>query len=213
MVHLIGSTQFPLSLVPCLLGECPSPACLIDLIPDFMTLLLAYIFEKIQNLCSSSAYIKCRRREERYFCQPWTKGLASVLELLSICNLWYCIKCPCLQVENKFPLLIPISNQLILNGMDSSECFSSLLFSSFLCCTDLHGSFSLTLTIGNDFLPDIKLLVYTVFLDGQVVADVEEFQVAKCFRHKVSRNAKWKKKTITSLISSGLLSFLVLFYL
>jgi len=97
--------------------------------------------------------------------------------------------------------------------MDSSECFSSLLFSSFLCCTDLHGSFSLTLTIGNDFLPDIKLLVYTVFLDGQVVADVEEFQVAKCFRHKVSRNAKWKKKTITSLISSGLLSFLVLFYL
>lgn len=63
---------------------------------------------------------------------------------------------------------------------------SSLLVS----CTDLQGSFSLTLTIGNDFLPDIKLLLYAVFLDGEVVADVEEFEVEKCFRHKVSRNTE-----------------------
>lgn len=60
---------------------------------------------------------------------------------------------------------------------------SSLLLSS----ADLQGSFSLTLAVGSDFLPDIKLLLYAIFLDGEVVADVEEFQVEKCFRHKVSR--------------------------
>lgn len=207
---MIGAVAFHVSVL--------LQSCLIDLIRsnwsnswpcDFAASL--YLWEDTK-FCSSSAYIMCRRREEKYFCQPW--GLATILKLLLICNLWHCMKCSCLQVENnEFPLLIPVSSQLILNGMDSSESFSSVLFSSFLHCTDLHGSFSLTLTIGNDFLPDIKLLVYTLFLDGQVVADVEEFQVAKCFRHKVSRNAKWKKRAITSLIFSGLLSFLVLFYL
>jgi len=82
---------------------------------------------------------------------------------------------------------------------------SSLLLSR----ADLQGSFSLTLTIGNDFLPDIKLLVYAVFLDGEVVADAEEFQVEKCFRHKVGRSTRSVK---TSVMCSGLLRFLVLFY-
>lgn len=50
---------------------------------------------------------------------------------------------------------------------------------------NLQGSFSLTLPVGNDFLPDIKLLVYTIFPDGEVVADVEQFEVEMCFRHKV----------------------------
>ncbi|XP_004938162.3 alpha-2-macroglobulin-like protein 1 isoform X2 [Gallus gallus] len=69
---------------------------------------------------------------------------------------------------------------------------------------NLHGSFSLTLTIGNDFLPDIKLLVYTVFLDGQVVADVEEFQVAKCFRHKVELDFSSKQEVPGSKVSLNL---------
>ncbi|XP_031467380.1 alpha-2-macroglobulin-like protein 1 [Phasianus colchicus] len=69
---------------------------------------------------------------------------------------------------------------------------------------NLRGSFSLTLTIGNDFLPDIKLLVYTLFLDGQVVADVEEFQVAKCFRHKVELDFSSKQEVPGSKVSLNL---------
>ncbi|XP_065598357.1 alpha-2-macroglobulin-like protein 1 [Cyrtonyx montezumae] len=69
---------------------------------------------------------------------------------------------------------------------------------------NLHGSFSLTLTIGNDFLPDIKLLVYTLFLDGEVVADVEEFQVAKCFRHKVELDFSSKQEVPGSKVSLNL---------
>lgn len=83
---------------------------------------------------------------------------------------------------------------------------SSLLLSS----ADLRGSFSLTLPVGNDFLPDIRLLVYAVFSDGEVVADVEQFEVEKCFSHKVSRNHT--RSVIASLMCSDLLWFLVLFY-
>lgn len=84
------------------------------------------------------------------------------------------------------------------------------LSSLLLSCADLQGSFSLTLPVGNDFLPDIKLLVYAVFSDGEVVADVEQFEVEKCFRHKVSR--KHTRNVIASLMCPGLLWFLVLFY-
>ncbi|OPJ69235.1 hypothetical protein AV530_012335 [Patagioenas fasciata monilis] len=59
---------------------------------------------------------------------------------------------------------------------------------------DLQGFFSLTLTIGNYFLSDIKLLLYAVFLDGELVADMEEFQVEKCFRHKVALDFSHKEK-------------------
>ncbi|NXL66195.1 A2ML1 protein, partial [Chordeiles acutipennis] len=63
------------------------------------------------------------------------------------------------------------------------------------------GSFSLTLTIGNDFLPDIKLLLYAVFSDGEVVADVEEFQVEKCFRHKVALDFSHKEEVPGAKVS------------
>ncbi|XP_074757977.1 alpha-2-macroglobulin-like protein 1 [Athene noctua] len=68
----------------------------------------------------------------------------------------------------------------------------------------LQGSFSLTLTTGNDFLPDIQLLLYAVFLDGEVVADVEEFQVEKCFRHKVSLDFSRKEEVPGSTVSLDL---------
>ncbi|KAM6091994.1 alpha-2-macroglobulin-like protein 1 [Theristicus caerulescens] len=69
---------------------------------------------------------------------------------------------------------------------------------------NLQGSFSLTLTIGNDILPDIKLLLYAVFLDGEVVADVEEFQVEKCFRHKVTLDFSHKEEVPGSKVSLDL---------
>ncbi|NXY13731.1 A2ML1 protein, partial [Atrichornis clamosus] len=68
------------------------------------------------------------------------------------------------------------------------------LSSLLLSCADLQGSFSLTLPVGNDFLPDIKLLVYAVFLDGEVVADVEQFKVEKCIRHKVALEFSHKEE-------------------
>ncbi|XP_009892429.1 PREDICTED: alpha-2-macroglobulin-like protein 1 [Charadrius vociferus] len=66
---------------------------------------------------------------------------------------------------------------------------------------NLQGSFSLTLAIGNDFLPDIKLLLYAVFLDGEVVADVEEFEVEKCFRHRVALDFSHKEEVPGSKVS------------
>ncbi|XP_052646034.1 alpha-2-macroglobulin-like protein 1 isoform X1 [Harpia harpyja] len=69
---------------------------------------------------------------------------------------------------------------------------------------NLQGSFSLTLTIGNEFLPDIKLLLYAVFLDGEVVADVEDFQVEKCFRHKVALDFSPKEEVPGSKVSLDL---------
>lgn len=86
----------------------------------------------------------------------------------------------------------------------SNELISLDVVPLFLAAVaDLQGSFSLTLPVGNDFLPDIKLLVYAVFSDGEVVADVENFEVEKCFRHKVSRNHT--RSVIASLMCSGLL--------
>ncbi|KAM6381889.1 LOW QUALITY PROTEIN: alpha-2-macroglobulin-like protein 1 [Alca torda] len=69
---------------------------------------------------------------------------------------------------------------------------------------NLQGSFSLTLTIGNDFLPDIKLLLYVVFLEGEVVAVVEEFEVEKCFRHKVALDFSHKEEVPGSKVSLDL---------
>ncbi|NWZ66586.1 A2ML1 protein, partial [Acrocephalus arundinaceus] len=67
-----------------------------------------------------------------------------------------------------------------------------------------HGSFSLTLPVGNDFLPDIKLLVYAVFSDGEVVADVEQFEVEKCFRHKVALEFSHKEEVPGSSVRLNL---------
>ncbi|NXK74104.1 A2ML1 protein, partial [Amazona guildingii] len=69
---------------------------------------------------------------------------------------------------------------------------------------NLQGSFSLSLTVGNDFLPDILLLLYAVFLDGEVVADVEQFQVEKCFRHKVSLEFSQKEEVPGSKVNLNL---------
>ncbi|XP_065531588.1 alpha-2-macroglobulin-like protein 1 isoform X3 [Lathamus discolor] len=69
---------------------------------------------------------------------------------------------------------------------------------------NLQGSFSLTLMVGNDFLPDIQLLLYAVFLDGEVVADVEEFKVEKCFRHKVSLEFSHKEEVPGSKVNLNL---------
>ncbi|NXO80720.1 A2ML1 protein, partial [Sitta europaea] len=66
------------------------------------------------------------------------------------------------------------------------------------------GSFSLTLPVGSDFLPDIKLLVYAVFSDGEVVADVEQFEVEKCFRHKVSLEFSHKEEVPGSKVRLNL---------
>lgn len=117
-----------------------------------------------------------------------------------------CVDYSDLQLEIiRFPLFVLILCHTPMSQFNWMLSLSSLLLS----CADLQGSFSLTLTIGNDFLPDIKLLLYAVFLYGEVVADMEEFQVEKCFRHKVSRNTR---SVIASLICSGLLWFLVIFY-
>ncbi|XP_009960079.1 PREDICTED: alpha-2-macroglobulin-like protein 1, partial [Leptosomus discolor] len=69
---------------------------------------------------------------------------------------------------------------------------------------NLQGSFSLTLTIGNDFIPDINLLLYAVFLDGEVVADMEEFHVEKCFKHKVELDFSHKEEVPGSKVSLNL---------
>ncbi|NXF76991.1 A2ML1 protein, partial [Sclerurus mexicanus] len=69
---------------------------------------------------------------------------------------------------------------------------------------NLQGSFSLPLTIGNDFLPDIKLLVYAVFSDGEVVADVEQFELEKCFRHKVALEFSHKEEVPGSQVRLNL---------
>ncbi|XP_010216078.1 PREDICTED: alpha-2-macroglobulin-like protein 1 [Tinamus guttatus] len=69
---------------------------------------------------------------------------------------------------------------------------------------NLKGSFSLILTIGYDFLPDIKLLVYTIFSDGEVVADAQGFEVAKCLRHKVTLNFSQKEEVPRSEVTLNL---------
>lgn len=129
--------------------------------------------------------------------------MAGMLGLLLICDI-VCVGCSYLQVEIiKSPLLILNMCLTPMSWFVWMLSLSSLLLS----CADLQGSFSLTLPVGNDFLPDIKLLVYAVFSDGEVVADVEQFEVEKCFRHKVSR--KHTRNVIASLMCPGLLWFVV----
>ncbi|NXA38260.1 A2ML1 protein, partial [Eudromia elegans] len=66
------------------------------------------------------------------------------------------------------------------------------------------GSFSLTLSVGYDFLFNIKLLVYAVFSDGEVVADTEEFEVEICFRNKVTLNFSQKEEVPRSEVTLDL---------
>ncbi|XP_053153741.1 alpha-2-macroglobulin-like protein 1 isoform X2 [Hemicordylus capensis] len=50
----------------------------------------------------------------------------------------------------------------------------------------LKGTFSLTLSVSADLAPIARLLLYAVFADGEVAADMEVFTVDKCFKHKVT---------------------------
>nr|XP_034997143.1 alpha-2-macroglobulin-like protein 1 [Zootoca vivipara] len=50
----------------------------------------------------------------------------------------------------------------------------------------LKGTFSLTLSTSSDLAPTVRLLLYTVFLDGEVAADMDQFEIQKCFKHKVA---------------------------
>lgn len=36
-----------------------------------------------------------------------------------------------------------------------------------------------------ELAPSASILLYAVFADGEVAADVEEFTIEKCFKHKV----------------------------
>ncbi|KAM6475570.1 alpha-2-macroglobulin-like protein 1 isoform 2-T2 [Liasis olivaceus] len=49
----------------------------------------------------------------------------------------------------------------------------------------LKGTFSLTLTTSSDLAPTARLLLFAVFADGEVAADVDVFKINKCFKHKV----------------------------
>ncbi|XP_053154513.1 alpha-2-macroglobulin-like protein 1 isoform X4 [Hemicordylus capensis] len=51
---------------------------------------------------------------------------------------------------------------------------------------NLKGTFSLTLSVSADLAPIARLLLYAVFVDGEVAADVEQFTINKCFKHKVT---------------------------
>ncbi|KAJ6658288.1 hypothetical protein lerEdw1_020560 [Lerista edwardsae] len=50
----------------------------------------------------------------------------------------------------------------------------------------LKGTFSLTLSTSMELAPSASLLLYAVFADGEVAADLEEFAIDKCFKHKVT---------------------------
>ncbi|CAM2097443.1 unnamed protein product [Caretta caretta] len=50
----------------------------------------------------------------------------------------------------------------------------------------LKGSFSLTLPISSELAPSARLLLYAIFADGEVAADVDVFTVSRCFKHKVT---------------------------
>ncbi|KAF2974949.1 hypothetical protein EK904_007042 [Melospiza melodia maxima] len=71
---------------------------------------------------------------------------------------------------------------------------------------NLQGSFSLTLPVGNDFLPNIKLLVYAIFSDGEVVADMEQFDVEMCFSHQVALEFSHKEEVPGSQVRLNLMA-------
>ncbi|KAL8202435.1 UNVERIFIED_CONTAM: hypothetical protein K2H54_014681, partial [Gekko kuhli] len=50
----------------------------------------------------------------------------------------------------------------------------------------LKGTFSLSLSTSMALAPSARLLLYAVFDDGEVAADVDVFTIEECLRHKVS---------------------------
>ncbi|XP_077202032.1 alpha-2-macroglobulin-like protein 1 [Paroedura picta] len=49
----------------------------------------------------------------------------------------------------------------------------------------LKGTFSVSLSVTVDLAPTAWLLLYAVFADGEVAADVDVFSIEKCLRHQV----------------------------
>lgn len=50
----------------------------------------------------------------------------------------------------------------------------------------LKGTFSLSLPVSMELAPTARLLLFAVFADGEVAADVDVFTIEKCLRHQVS---------------------------
>ncbi|XP_074852369.1 alpha-2-macroglobulin-like protein 1 [Carettochelys insculpta] len=68
----------------------------------------------------------------------------------------------------------------------------------------LKGSFSLTLPISSDLAPSANLLLYAIFADGEVAADVDVFMISKCFKHKVTLDFSEKEDLPGSKVSLNL---------
>nr|XP_014351915.1 PREDICTED: alpha-2-macroglobulin [Latimeria chalumnae] len=49
----------------------------------------------------------------------------------------------------------------------------------------LKGSFSISIPIGPDVAPIVRMLIYTILPSGEVLADAVLFKVSNCFRNKV----------------------------
>uniref|UniRef100_A0ABM5FQT5 Alpha-2-macroglobulin-like protein 1 isoform X1 n=1 Tax=Pogona vitticeps TaxID=103695 RepID=A0ABM5FQT5_9SAUR len=58
----------------------------------------------------------------------------------------------------------------------------------------LKGTFSLTLSASSDLAPFAWLLLYAVFADGEVAADIDVFTIENCFKHKVTLDFSEKEQ-------------------
>uniref|UniRef100_A0ABM5FQT1 Alpha-2-macroglobulin-like protein 1 isoform X1 n=2 Tax=Pogona vitticeps TaxID=103695 RepID=A0ABM5FQT1_9SAUR len=65
----------------------------------------------------------------------------------------------------------------------------------------LKGTFSLTLSPSSDFAPTAWLLLFAVFADGEVAADMDQFPIEKCIKHKVTLDFSEKEKLPHSEVS------------
>ncbi|NXK94597.1 A2ML1 protein, partial [Formicarius rufipectus] len=126
-----------------------------------------------------------------HWLKPFYSESNSFLEIKAKNDVMPCDQEQEVQVDYILDRMLLFSLQVIAKG--------KILFSR-----EKKGSFSLTLAIGNDFLPDIKLLVYAVFSDGEVVADAEQFELEKCFRHKVALEFSHKEEVPGSEVGLNL---------
>ncbi|KAJ7316367.1 hypothetical protein JRQ81_002529 [Phrynocephalus forsythii] len=58
----------------------------------------------------------------------------------------------------------------------------------------LKGNFSLNLSTSSDVAPTAWLLLYAVFADGEVAADIDVFTIENCFKHKVTLDFSEKEE-------------------
>ncbi|XP_063290776.1 alpha-2-macroglobulin-like protein 1 [Pelobates fuscus] len=57
----------------------------------------------------------------------------------------------------------------------------------------LQGSFYLEIPVTDNMIPEISLLVFTVFMDGEVAADRATYTISTCFKNKVELKFSEKK--------------------